>query len=86
MDPNNNADASVVFTFSYPSISTSCLFKLNYIKAPPTLGKSGKKICCSCPDTKQARDLCIVQNGEEQCKSLIEAHKACLRDEGFIVK
>lgn len=52
----------------------------------PVLGKSGKKICCSCPETKQARDLCVVQNGEDHCKDIIEAHKACLRSEGFTVK
>ncbi|KAJ1429619.1 putative cytochrome c oxidase copper chaperone [Ochromonadaceae sp. CCMP2298] len=53
----------------------------------PQVGKlSGKKICCSCPDTKVPRDECIVTNGEENCKDLIEAHKACLRLEGFTVK
>lgn len=51
----------------------------------PATGKSGKKICCSCPETKTARDECIVKNGEEKCKYLIEAHKVCLRDEGFNV-
>mmetsp|Transcript_3890 Transcript_3890/g.5144 ORF Transcript_3890/g.5144 Transcript_3890/m.5144 type:complete len:81 (+) Transcript_3890:83-325(+) len=49
-------------------------------------GKSGKKICCSCPDTKKARDECIVTQGEEACAELISAHKACLRAEGFTVK
>jgi cytochrome c oxidase assembly protein subunit 17 len=47
---------------------------------------SGKKICCSCPATKVKRDECIVMNGEEECKDLIEAHKVCLRSEGFTVK
>lgn len=51
-----------------------------------TIGKSGKKICCSCPDTKKARDECIVLNGESECMALIEAHKACLRAEGFTVR
>ncbi|TYZ58313.1 hypothetical protein PybrP1_004688 [[Pythium] brassicae (nom. inval.)] len=54
--------------------------------AAPVLGKSGKKICCSCPETKSARDLCLVNNGEDLCKELIEKHKACLRSEGFVVK
>jgi cytochrome c oxidase assembly protein subunit 17 len=50
--------------------------------------KSGKKICCCCPETKQARDACILANGEEDanCKRLIELHKECLRGEGFDVK
>lgn len=52
----------------------------------PVLGKSGKKICCSCPDTKAKRDECVVQNGEDKCKTLIDAHKECLRAEGFVVK
>jgi cytochrome c oxidase assembly protein subunit 17 len=44
-----------------------------------------KKMCCACPDTKKARDECVQRNGEAQCGSLIEAHKACLRKEGFDV-
>ena len=51
----------------------------------PQLGKSGKKICCSCPETKQVRDECVVTKGEENCQDVIEAHKACLREEGFRV-
>eukprot|EP01038_Epipyxis_sp_PR26KG_P013664 gene13664-18336_t len=53
----------------------------------PTVGKSGKKICCSCPDTKQVRDNCTVRFGpdSEECKQVIEAHKACLRSEGFTI-
>jgi cytochrome c oxidase assembly protein subunit 17 len=49
------------------------------------VGAKPKKICCACPRTKQARDECIVQNGEEACAVLIEAHKVCLRAEGFNV-
>ena len=47
--------------------------------------KPKKKICCACPETKSARDECIALKGEEACKKLIEAHKACLRKEGFNV-
>jgi len=54
-------------------------------KKGPTLGKSGKKICCSCPATRRPRDECVVMNGEEACKDMIEAHNACLRGEGFKV-
>ncbi len=52
---------------------------------PPTVvvGKSGKKICCSCPETKSKRDECVVTKGESMCADLIEAHKRCLREEGF---
>ena len=49
--------------------------------------KSGEekklKPCCACPETKRARDTCIVENGEEHCRELIEAHKACLKRHGF---
>lgn len=44
-----------------------------------------KKICCACPDTKKLRDECIAQNGEAACDQYIEAHKVCLRAEGFKV-
>ena len=49
------------------------------------VGKSGKRICCSCPDTKQKRDECVVTNGESKCAAEIEAHKQCLRADGFTV-
>lgn len=42
-----------------------------------------KKICCACPETKKARDACIVERGEDKCGELIEAHLKCLRAEGF---
>nr|XP_018901542.1 PREDICTED: cytochrome c oxidase copper chaperone [Bemisia tabaci] len=41
------------------------------------------KPCCACPETKRARDSCIIENGEENCRELIEAHKACMRKMGF---
>eukprot|EP00241_Pyramimonas_parkeae_P014095 CAMPEP_0114255066 /NCGR_PEP_ID=MMETSP0058-20121206/17349_1 /TAXON_ID=36894 /ORGANISM="Pyramimonas parkeae, CCMP726" /LENGTH=66 /DNA_ID=CAMNT_0001369397 /DNA_START=88 /DNA_END=288 /DNA_ORIENTATION=+ len=44
-----------------------------------------KKICCACPETKGPRDECIAMKGEENCTALIEAHKKCLRAEGFDV-
>lgn len=50
------------------------------VKTQPT-----KKICCACPETKKIRDLCIAEKGESSCLALIEAHKVCLRKEGFNV-
>ena len=47
--------------------------------------KPGKKICCACPETKRLRDECIVEHGEEACAKWIEAHRLCLRAEGFNV-
>jgi len=41
------------------------------------------KPCCACPETKQARDACIMEKGQEKCSDLIEAHKKCMRDLGF---
>ena len=46
----------------------------------PVLGKSGKKICCSCPETRKPRDECIVLHGEDACAKLIEAHKVPFHD------
>lgn len=45
--------------------------------------KPKKKICCACPDTKKLRDECIVEHGEDACGKWIDAHKKCLRAEGF---
>lgn len=41
------------------------------------------KPCCACPETKKARDACIMENGEDGCGDLIEKHKQCMRDLGF---
>ncbi|KAK4873698.1 hypothetical protein RN001_013058 [Aquatica leii] len=41
------------------------------------------KPCCACPETKKARDACIIENGQENCLHLIEAHKECMRKMGF---
>ena len=50
------------------------------------VGKSGKKICCACPQTKRERDECVVTNGPDACSEKIEAHKRCLREDGFQVE
>ncbi|KAL8195491.1 hypothetical protein R6Q57_025894 [Mikania cordata] len=47
--------------------------------------KPKKRICCACPDTKKLRDECIVEHGESACSKWIEAHRLCLRSEGFNV-
>lgn len=68
-------------------------FALPSATPPATAGATDKqqqpkkRICCACPETKQARDDCLVQHGDEhpKCKALIEAHKVCLRAEGFNV-
>jgi cytochrome c oxidase assembly protein subunit 17 len=47
-----------------------------------------KKICCACPETKRARDECVVAHGADEdgaCKEKIAAHLKCLRAEGFDV-
>ena len=51
--------------------------------AGPKRNAKGQKICCACPTTKQARDMCVVENGQELCLAFIESHKRCLRLEGF---
>lgn len=55
---------------------------------PAPIGADGKpkRICCACPETKKARDECFIEKGgESACADAIEAHKACLRKEGFDV-
>ncbi|XP_057272020.1 cytochrome c oxidase copper chaperone [Pezoporus wallicus] len=49
----------------------------------PRAEKKPLKPCCACPETKKARDACIIEKGEENCGHLIEAHKECLRALGF---
>ncbi|KAL1525633.1 hypothetical protein AB1Y20_020486 [Prymnesium parvum] len=53
--------------------------------AKPEEKKPPCKICCACPETRKARDDCVVFNGEDACEQQIEAHKACLRAQGFKV-
>ena len=54
---------------------------------PEEKPKEEKKLraCCACPETKKARDACIVERGEENCGDFIEAHKECMRKMGFNV-
>uniref|UniRef100_A0A672U8Q2 Cytochrome c oxidase copper chaperone n=2 Tax=Strigops habroptila TaxID=2489341 RepID=A0A672U8Q2_STRHB len=49
----------------------------------PGAEKKPLKPCCACPETKKARDACIIEKGEENCGHLIEAHKECMRALGF---
>lgn len=49
----------------------------------PNAKQPSCKACCACPETKRARDQCIMERGEENCKELIEAHKKCMREQGF---
>ncbi|XP_075449033.1 cytochrome c oxidase copper chaperone [Ascaphus truei] len=54
---------------------------------PPSTENEKKplKACCACPETKKARDTCIIEKGEPLCQDLIEAHKECMRSLGFKV-
>ncbi|KAF7086465.1 hypothetical protein CFC21_089753 [Triticum aestivum] len=67
-----------------PAAPAACSI-VNEAAAPATDSKPKKKICCACPDTKRLRDECIVKHGESACTKWIEAHKQCLRAEGFKV-
>ncbi|CAG4951322.1 unnamed protein product [Colias eurytheme] len=56
--------------------------KVEAVPAPD--GEKPKlKPCCACPETKRARDACIIERGEDECGALIEEHKACMRKMGF---
>lgn len=43
------------------------------------------KPCCACPETRDRRDKCVFENGEENCLELIKAHQDCMRSMGFDV-
>jgi cytochrome c oxidase assembly protein subunit 17 len=49
----------------------------------PQEEKPKLKPCCACPDTRKARDTCVMERGEEDCRKAIEDHKQCLREHGF---
>ena len=40
--------------------------------------KSGKKICCCCPETKKARDECVVFKGEGESSREMELFESLL--------
>jgi len=52
---------------------------------PAAESPAPKKPCCECPETRKMRDTCIMENGEENCSSEIEAHKECMIKMGFKV-
>ncbi|CDP05919.1 unnamed protein product [Coffea canephora] len=75
-----------------PAQNSSSVISLNVHKdqSPGSVGpgpdsKPRKKICCACPETKKLRDECVVEHGEAACGKWIEAHRKCLRAEGFNV-
>lgn len=46
----------------------------------------GLKPCCACPETRRARDDCMLLRGsEEECATYIRTHQECLRSYGFKV-
>lgn len=51
----------------------------------PVSPVSGLRICCACPETRKPRDECVVKYTEANCLDYIEAHKQCLRSQGFNV-
>ncbi|KAL5804518.1 hypothetical protein ACOSQ3_031318 [Xanthoceras sorbifolium] len=76
--PLKGASSAVAVTESQPNKEVA-------ITTSGSESKPRKKICCACPDTKNLRDECIVEHGEEACAKWIEAHRKCLRAEGFNV-
>jgi cytochrome c oxidase assembly protein subunit 17 len=53
----------------------------------PAIDADGNSLkpCCACPETRKARDECVLLKGEEDCHDYIEAHRSCLQSYGFIV-
>ncbi|KAJ8253435.1 hypothetical protein GJAV_G00212930 [Gymnothorax javanicus] len=68
-----------------PSLKMSSVSAASCEATPPvdSTEKKPLKPCCACPETKKARDACIIEKGEESCTDLIEAHKECMRALGF---
>lgn len=56
------------------------------IKVPLDEDGNTLKPCCACPDTRKARDNCVILRGEEYCSEYIKAHQDCLRSYGFIIE
>ncbi len=56
-------------------------------KACPSSGEKDQKAppkpCCACPETRKARDECVLFNGEESCQEFIEKHRECMRGYGL---
>lgn len=77
-----------VVVVSFVGSDARVIFLTNHTQEPKVGIKTGKRICCCCPETKKVRDECVVFKGEEHadCVKAILAHKECLRDEGFDVK
>jgi cytochrome c oxidase assembly protein subunit 17 len=67
---------------------TNCFSKTeNKVNCPEIGGNEGEKLkpCCVCPETRKARDECILRYGPDSdaCKKVMEAHDACLASYGF---
>jgi cytochrome c oxidase assembly protein subunit 17 len=56
------------------------------IMTPATQPTQKKGPCCACPETKKARDECILMKSEEECFDYIQAHKECMRKEGYNIQ
>jgi cytochrome c oxidase assembly protein subunit 17 len=55
-----------------------------------TSDKKPLKPCCACPETKKARDNCMLfasgaETAEAECKEFIEKHRSCMSSYGFKV-
>ena len=66
-------------------VAQSAAATVTGFSSEPSPSKPKCKACCACPETKRVRDQCIIEHGEENCTELIEAHKKCMRDQGFKV-
>jgi cytochrome c oxidase assembly protein subunit 17 len=44
------------------------------------------KPCCACPETRDARDKCVFDKGEENCIDLIRKHQECMKSMGFAIE
>ncbi|KNC54260.1 uncharacterized protein AMSG_10056 [Thecamonas trahens ATCC 50062] len=71
-----------------PSKAAHVVISVSYVPYVFSMASNSSadyRICCACPETKKIRDQCLVKFNEDKCAEYIEAHKICLRKEGFNV-
>lgn len=73
-----------IYLNNIPSMESTNDNNLNLLQRF-SIGKSKRKPCCVCKQTKKYRDSCLRNNDEDICFDFIAAHKMCLQAKGFRV-
>ncbi|VDN99053.1 unnamed protein product [Rodentolepis nana] len=80
MGMSSDYEMAITMGSTLVRVGSNIFGSLMPIESKLPIGSDGKplKPCCACPETRKARDECIISNGEEKCRDLIEAHLKCL--------